>query len=421
MKFQNRVTSVHWAASTATALLVTLCAALTAESVWACTVAPHETKALELRDSASLLVGRVQEALDAHARLLENADPRGRSTSVVAEDLNVLDRRLFAAWSALDRNHLDWRVNQELSERSDLVDCVHTKYANYQLESPCTDQFAHYQRKTSIVASRTSELTQVMADVYHGALVANASPSMPTIQIRTNVRTVDLDQVGRQLAIAKSTNSRLVSALQEEGDARSRLYDCIQGRGASSSLLLLIDVSGSMQGSKLSSAKKAAIDTIRKAIKSETEIAVLAFEGDCNQPIRDLIGFSRNERELIAFVNGLTAKGGTPLATALDVTNRFMQQNKSAGSKTQMILLLADGHDDCGSLESVLSNLKKNNLLYRHETVGLEVDDAAKRQLENIAIQSGGKYHSATNANLSKVFSNAVDLMRMLDMLGKFK
>ncbi len=86
-----------------------------------------------------------------------------------------------------------------------------------------------------------------------------------------------------------------------------------------------------------------------------------------------------------------------------------------------MILLLADGNDDCGDLNTVLRTLKHNNLLYRHETVGLEVSGAARQQLRNIASQSGGNYHSATSQNLSQVFSNAVDLMRMLDMMGKFR
>ena len=97
-----------------------------------------------------------------------------------------------------------------------------------------------------------------------------------------------------------------------------------------------------------------------------------------------------------------------------------MQQHKSVASRTQMILLLVGGDDDCGGLDAVLRTLKQNNLLYRHETVGLEVSGAARRQLQNIATQSGGKYHSATSQNLSKVFSDAVDLMRMLDMIGKF-
>lgn len=406
----------------ATAVLwVTLFISLTAEPARACAVAPHEVNALELRKPVSLLTERAQEVLNAHAQLLANANPSHLSTSVLAEDLMELDGRLFAAWSEFDRNDLDWRVHQELGERSDLTSCVYAKYRNHQLDSPCTDQFYGYQRRVSELANQTGELMHAMADAYHSALVANARPSIPTSQDRTNVRTAELDQLGQQFALVKNTTARLTSALREEVEARRRLYSCIQDRGASSSLLLLIDVSGSMKGSKLSSAKKAAIDTIRRAIKSKTEIAVLAFEGDCKQPIHGSIGFSRNERELVAFVNGLTAEGATPLATALEATNRFMRQQQSAESKTQMILLLADGDDDCGGLDVVLSKLKMNNLLYRHETVGLEVDDAARRQLKNIATKSGGKYHSATSANLSKVFSDAVDMMRMLDMLGKFK
>ncbi len=193
------------------------------------------------------------------------------------------------------------------------------------------------------------------------------------------------------------------------------------GNTPSGSLILLIDVSGSMNGTKLRSAKNAAIETIRKAIGSNTEIAVLAFEGDCQQPIHASIGFTRKENELIAFVNGLSAVGGTPLATALEATNRFMNQHKSATSRTQMILLLADGDDDCGNLDPVLQGLKRNNLLYRHETVGLEVSGAAQRQLQHIATQSGGNYHHASSETLSKVFSDAVDLMKMLDMIGKFR
>ena len=191
-------------------------------------------------------------------------------------------------------------------------------------------------------------------------------------------------------------------------------------QGPSGSLILLIDVSGSMDGAKLASAKQAAIDAIRKAIKSKTEIAVLAFEGDCASPLDNSVGFTRNEKQLVAFVNGLEAQGGTPLATALEATNRFMKQHKSAASGTQMILLLADGDDDCGGLDAVLRKLKRNNLLYRHETVGLEVSAEARRQLQTIATQSGGNYHSATSENLSRVFSDAMDLMRMLDMLGGF-
>ncbi len=46
---------------------------------------------------------------------------------------------------------------------------------------------------------------------------------------------------------------------------------------------------------------------------------------------------------------------------------------------------------------------------------------ATALQLQHITTQSGGNYHSATSQNLSKVFSNAMDLMKMLDLIGKFR
>ena len=228
------------------------------------------------------------------------------------------------------------------------------------------------------------------------------------------------DEAKGKQDIAKDSQQPTPEATPEKKPARSNV-DTPESRGPSGSLILLIDVSGSMEGAKLSSAKQAATETIRKSVKSNTEIAVLAFEGDCTSPINSSIGFTRDENQLVAFVNGLTAQGGTPLATALEATNRFMNQHKSSASMTQMILLLADGDDGCGGLETVLQELKEKNLLYRHETVGLEVSGDARQQLQNIARQSGGTYHGATSKNLSKVFSDAVDLMKMLDMLGKFR
>ena len=191
--------------------------------------------------------------------------------------------------------------------------------------------------------------------------------------------------------------------------------------GPSASLVLLMDVSGSMSGAKLDAARRAAIDTVRKALRGDTEVAVLSFEGDCDAPIRASVGFTRDAGEAVAFIEGLEALGGTPLSTALAATGRFMEAGKASGSGTQMILLLADGDDDCGGVDEALESLAANNQLYRHETVGLEVSDLARRQLEAIAARSGGRYHAATSDNLSRVFSDVVELANMLDMIGRFR
>jgi Mg-chelatase subunit ChlD len=126
---------------------------------------------------------------------------------------------------------------------------------------------------------------------------------------------------------------------------------------------------------------------------------------------------------LYSFIDSLQAKGGTPLGNALKEANHFMQNNKSSTSKTQMILLLADGDDGCNNVDSVMVNLRKKGIIFRHETVGLGIDSNsnAARDLKIIANSSGGTYHQTHDPKrLNSIFLEAIETMQMLDMLGKF-
>ena len=81
------------------------------------------------------------------------------------------------------------------------------------------------------------------------------------------------------------------------------------GANANSSLMVLIDVSGSMgQGSKLANAKKAAIAGIKRAMAQGTEVSVAAFSGECNGPLTRHVPFGASEQQLVRFVQG--AAGG---------------------------------------------------------------------------------------------------------------
>ena len=80
----------------------------------------------------------------------------------------------------------------------------------------------------------------------------------------------------------------------------------------SASLLLLIDVSGSMSGGKLKSAKQAALESIATSLKKGVEISILAFSGNCSSPISKRINFTTDKQSLTDFVNSLYAGGGTP-------------------------------------------------------------------------------------------------------------
>lgn len=203
-------------------------------------------------------------------------------------------------------------------------------------------------------------------------------------------------------------------------------------RSVSSSLLLLIDASGSMGdeiGSgnsqvKIEAAKQAAIAALGRAAKSgSVEVAVLAFSGDCQNPVPRYQDFTRDVNQLTQFISSLRPGGGTPMADAVLFANRYMDKNGDSGATTRMIMLLADGQNDCGDIGQAMASLESGGIVFRHETVGFGITPSsqAAQDLRGIATQTGGVYHHAVDANqLADVFMEFVDTFTLIDMLGMF-
>ena len=215
------------------------------------------------------------------------------------------------------------------------------------------------------------------------------------------------------------------TVLQPEALSQSR-------RPISSSLLLLIDASGSMGNEigsgnpqvKIEAAKRAAIAALGRAAQSgSVEVAVLAFSGDCQNPVPRYQDFTRDVNRLTQFIGSLQPGGGTPMADALLFANSYMDKNGDAGASTRMIMLLADGQNDCGNVGQAMASLKSSGVIFRHETVGFGItpNSQAAQDLRQIATQTGGAYHHAVDANqLADVFMEFVDTFTVIDMLGTF-
>lgn len=203
-------------------------------------------------------------------------------------------------------------------------------------------------------------------------------------------------------------------------------------QNTTSSLLLLVDVSGSMgdpigngnRQVKIDVARQAATDAIQIAVrKGSTEIAVLAFEGNCSNPVPRQIGFTSDFVALERFISSLQPGGGTPMAEAVKFANRFMQRAGASSARDQMIVLLADGQNDCGSVADAMAELQASGVIFRHETVGfgIEPESIAARDLQDIATASNGTYHHAADATqLGSVLAQSIDTFTVIDMLGMF-
>ena len=200
----------------------------------------------------------------------------------------------------------------------------------------------------------------------------------------------------------------------------------------SSSLLLLIDASGSMGDAigggnpevKIEAAKRAASAALSRAASGgSVEVAVLAFSGDCQNPVSHYQDFTRDVSRLTHFISSLQPGGGTPMADALLFANRYLARNGSASAADRMIMLLADGQNDCGDIGQAVAALQASGVIFRHETVGFGItpNSPAARDLRQVATQTGGTYHHAADASqLADVFMEFVDTLSVIDMLGMF-
>ncbi|SHO59709.1 Mg-chelatase subunit ChlD [Pseudoxanthobacter soli DSM 19599] len=231
---------------------------------------------------------------------------------------------------------------------------------------------------------------------------------------------LDMSLFGQGKAVASGDtagNTAVASASSSAPSASS------SGRGkATASMLLLIDASGSMQGNRLVEAKRAARDAIKRAASvSGTEFSVASFSGECANPRISVLPFTRDVRAADRFIQSIAASGGTPLGPAVSHVNRFMDASRSKDSKTQIIILLADGADSCNDVGEQVARLKREGILFRHETIGLETDATTSEQLRQVAAASGGSYHHADSAEkLAQSFKAATENSRLLDMLGGF-
>jgi len=191
----------------------------------------------------------------------------------------------------------------------------------------------------------------------------------------------------------------------------------IEGRKAAStnptvesSLVLLLDTSGSMSnGGKMESAKQAATDAV-KAIASGTEVALLSYDGGCAGGYRVVVGFTTQKAGLVSAIAGLSPGGGTPTAPAIGFAHDYMKKN--AKGKAAQIVLMTDGQNDCGSMVDAGSGLRNSNIPVRLDAVGFGLDPNSKatKDLGDIVAASGGggnTYSANSSAELISAFRRA--------------
>jgi outer membrane protein OmpA-like peptidoglycan-associated protein/uncharacterized protein YegL len=195
-------------------------------------------------------------------------------------------------------------------------------------------------------------------------------------------------------------------------DGEYAFYSANKKKVELSSLVLILDISGSMSGSRLEALKVAALEACKTAISNFSEVAILTFPGYNNSLIFDRIDFTEDYKQLEQFILNLRANGGTPMYDAILEANKYMSAHKHRASKNQMVILMSDG-DANGNMSfdmflKTISQLSISKI--PHQCIALEVNEysQAYSDLAQIATMSGGNfYHSKTSADLKNAFAEA--------------
>ncbi|MFC7961307.1 VWA domain-containing protein [Rhodococcoides kroppenstedtii] len=185
-------------------------------------------------------------------------------------------------------------------------------------------------------------------------------------------------------------------------------------------VLVVMDTSSSMSetwadssgsGSKIDAART----TITKVVQGLTpgsDFGLIAYPGAV---AADSSGCSRGKEEIkvgpldpigaAAAVRRLQPNGDTPTAPALRHAAERLQASKGSGT----IILVSDGESNCGSeaVCDVARDLGQSGLSVQVNTVGLQISEAGRTELECVAQAGNGQYLSADDeAALTSVITD---------------
>src|SRR6267378_1187112 len=174
-------------------------------------------------------------------------------------------------------------------------------------------------------------------------------------------------------------------------------------------VLMVLDVSGSMNGTKLDLMKRASIQALDQ-FADDDEVGLRVFSSS----ISDLTPIAPigQQRDLLkSKIGGLIAGGGTALYRTARESAIFLRERIDR-SRINAVLLLTDGRNEDGDrdLDGLLRELtsEDEHRIVRVFTIGYG-EDADRDVLKKIADASRANFYDASNpATINKVFTDVV-------------
>ena len=172
-------------------------------------------------------------------------------------------------------------------------------------------------------------------------------------------------------------------------------------------VILTIDVSGSMLGEPLASAKAAAVEFVQ-SLGVNDRVALVSFSDD----VRPVLPLTNDKAALSTAIDGLVASGGTALYEAVQVSTYLASAAASDGQRA-VVVLLSDGENDTqastATSESSLDISRGSGIPVYPIAFGSLTDVV---YLEQLAQSTHGQFRAATSGTVASVYAELSTLLR---------
>ena len=170
-------------------------------------------------------------------------------------------------------------------------------------------------------------------------------------------------------------------------------------------VMLVLDASGSMMGqingkTKIAIAREVVNDMLENW-NPDNQIGLVTYghrkQGDCSD-IETLIPVSKLDADVFKqAVANLNPKGKTPLTDAVRLAAQKLQYTENPAT----VILVSDGEETCDADPcAVATELKQSGVDFTAHVIGFDVtDEKGLSQLQCIAKNTGGEFHSAKDAS----------------------
>jgi Ca-activated chloride channel homolog len=218
------------------------------------------------------------------------------------------------------------------------------------------------------------------------------------------------------LDLAHGTDPRVTPASvkplgEPGGDITAAVIDLFTITKRKATVLLALDVSGSMQGEKIRTATEATVEFLHR-LQPEDQVGVLLFNHNVTtlaepKPVREVV------ESLAGQIATLIADGNTALnravCTAADTMQRRREADQAAGeSRLYGIILLSDGEDTVGAPSA--NQMFATCLPANAEVDGTKIfpiafgSGANTEVLQRISNVSGGRMFTAEPDSIAKIY-----------------